>query len=208
MNIDQSNLVDLLASIAARRPTPGGGAVAAITAALAAALGEMVVRYRLGKDPEHEAIHAGAADALARLRAAELQLADADVAAFERLSAVWKLPAGDPQRQAELADAVDGAIDPPRRVLSTGLDILAELDRVRETIGTGLRSDMAIAALLAQSAVESAAWNVRVNLPQLNDPGRATELEAEADESVARARGLRDVIERTCRATGAPAKTD
>ncbi len=196
--------------IAARKPTPGGGAVAALAAALAAALGEMVVRYRIGKPAaaEHEATLAEVADALSRLRLAELQLADADVAAFERLSALWKLPPDERRRVAQWPDAVDGAIDPPRRVLSTSLEILGLLDRVRETVGTTLRSDLAISAMLALTAVEAAAWNVRINLPQLDDPGRAAELEAEAADGIDRARALRDLIERTSRAPGTTTKAE
>ena len=49
---------DLLNAIAARTPTPGGGAVAASTGALACAMGRMVVAYSANaKKPEaHRAL--------------------------------------------------------------------------------------------------------------------------------------------------------
>src|ERR1700679_1614884 len=40
---------DFLTAAAAKQPTPGGGAVAALAGALAAAMGEMVLNYSVGK---------------------------------------------------------------------------------------------------------------------------------------------------------------
>ena len=192
---------ELLDAVAARQPTPGGGAIAALTVAMAASLGEMVLRYRFGRPDSaaHDALHGEVLESLGGLRSRALALADTDAAAFEHLSALWKLPADDQRRQAEWADAVAGAIDAPQRVMAAGLSVLELLDRVSPTVGTSLRSDLAIAALLARSGVEAAAWNVRVNLPQLADDARAADIEREASRTNDRSHALRDAIERTCR---------
>lgn len=192
---------DLLDAVAARRPTPGGGAIAAVTVAMAASLGEMVLRYRIGRPDSaaHDALHREVLESLGGLRSRALALADTDATAFEHLSALWKLPADDQRRQAEWADAVAGAIDAPQRVMAAGLTVLELLDRVSPTVGTGLRSDLAIAALLARSGAEAAAWNVRVNLPQLGNDARACVLQQDTARTMARAQALRDAIERTCR---------
>ena len=52
-------LGDFLAATASKAPTPGGGAVAGVTVALGAALGQMVIEYTLGKKrfAEHAALH-------------------------------------------------------------------------------------------------------------------------------------------------------
>ena len=192
---------ELLDAVASRQPAPGGGAIAALTVAMAASLGEMVLRYRIGRTDAsaHDSLHGEALESLGGLRSRALALADTDARAFERLSALWKLATDDQRRQAEWADAVAGAIDAPQRVMAAGIAVLELLDRVSSTVGTGLRSDLAIAALLARSGVEAAAWNVRVNLPQLGDDARVTGLEQETSRTVARAQSLRDAIERTCR---------
>jgi len=192
---------DLLDAVAARQPTPGGGAIAAVTVAMAASLGEMVLRYRIGRPDSaaHDDLHGEVLESLGGLRSRALALADTDATAFEHLSALWKLPADDQRRQAEWADAVAGAIDAPQRVMAAGLTVLELLDRVSPTVGTNLGSDLAIAALLARSGVEAAAWNVRVNLPQLADEARAADIEQERSRMVDRAEELRDAIERTCR---------
>jgi len=191
----------LLDAVAAKQPTPGGGAVAAVTVATAAALGEMVVRYRIGKKAAagHKALHTDVADVLSGLRTKALSLAETDAAAFRRLSALWKLDPDDPRRQAEWVDAVTTAIDAPLQVMTAGLTVLDALDRVRGTVGTLLRSDLAIAALLAQSGSEAAAWNVRINLPLLGEGAQAADLQQQTARAVARARSLREQVERSCR---------
>ena len=69
MTLDRLSVDELLAEIGAKSPTPGGGAVACVTAALAAALGRMVVNYSVGKPSlaEHDALHQAALEALADL---------------------------------------------------------------------------------------------------------------------------------------------
>ena len=200
-SIGARTVSELLDAVAARQPTPGGGAIAALTVAMSASLGEMVLRYRIGKahGATHDALHGEALESLGGLRSTALALADTDARAFERLSALWKLPADDARRRAGWADAVAGAIDAPQQTMATGLAVLELLDRVSPTVGTNLRSDLAIAALLARSGVEAAAWNVRVNLPQLADEAQATDIEQETSRTVVAAEALRDVIERTCR---------
>jgi formiminotetrahydrofolate cyclodeaminase len=197
--IGERTVTMLLEQVAARQPTPGGGAVAAVTVSLASALGEMVLRYRLGDTGADGSLHGEALETMGRLGSTALALADADARAFEKLSALWKLSKDDPQRRAEWPDAVAGAIDAPQRILATGLEVLTVLDRVRESVGSNLRSDLAIAALLARSGAEAAAWNVRVNLPQVGDEDRATGLEQDTARSLERAAALCDAIEQTCR---------
>ena len=194
---------EMLDAVAARQPTPGGGAIAALAVAMAASLGEMVLRYRIGKTDvaAHDALHRETLESLGGLRSIAVATADTDARAFERLSALWKLPADDQRRQAEWADAVAGAIDAPQQAMATGLAVLELLDRVSPTVGANLGSDLAIAALLARSGVEAAAWNVRVNLPQLADDAHATDLEQETSRTVSRAGELRDAIERSCRSS-------
>jgi len=199
--ICELTVTQLLDAVAAKQPTPGGGAVAAVTVATAAALGEMVVRYRIGKKAAeaHKALHEDVVEVLGGLRSASLSLAETDAAAFGRLSELWKLDPDDPRRQAEWIDAVDGAIDAPLQVMTSGLTVLDALDRVRGTVGTRLRSDLAIAALLAQAGSEAAAWNVRINLPLLGEGAEAADLEQQTARAVARARSLREQVEQSCR---------
>ncbi len=159
----------LLEQVAARTPTPGGGAVAAITAALAAALGEMVVNHSQGD------LASGAAE-LASLRSRALDLADADAEAFGALSALWKLPRDDERRRAGWTAAVEAAIEAPSRVMEVAAGVLGVLHA--PGLNPNLASDLLISARLAEAAAHAAAANVRINLPLLGDPARAADLEA------------------------------
>src|SRR3954468_17059155 len=74
-----------LDEIAAGTPAPGGGSVAAVTGALAAALGEMVANLTLGRakyaatEPSLRSMR----DRLTAMRAALLESAAADEAAYQ-----------------------------------------------------------------------------------------------------------------------------
>ncbi len=175
--IDQRTLGEILAAIAARTPAPGGGAAAALTAAMSAALVQMVVRYSAGQPDEDLA-------SLERLGSDALRLADADARAFATLSRLWKLPRDDARRRAGWAGAVAAAIAAPRGVMQTALDTLKLLDRLSAIANANLRSDVAIAALLAVTSARSAAWNVRVNLPLVDDPEEAARIGAEVERTL------------------------
>ena len=96
--IESLNVGELIRSIGEKTPTPGGGAVAAMTAALAAALARMVVNFSVGKKSlaQHAAQHETALRELEHHAAAALALADADARAYSNLNALWKLDKNDP----------------------------------------------------------------------------------------------------------------
>ena len=144
---------ELLRSVAAKTPAPGGGAVAAVTAALATALGQMVVHYAAGKLPAgaetrfDEALHG-----LGRLQSVALDLADADAAAFTKLSELWKLSPDHERRRREWTDAVEAAIEVPKRVMETALQTLVFLQSLDGSTSRHMAGDLAISALLAEAA--------------------------------------------------------
>ena len=103
-----TTLADFAARLADKVPSPGGGAVAAVTLAHGAALGAMVLRYTVGRAnfAAHEAQNTAALAELDAMRAEALRLADRDAAAYARLAALWKLPEGDATRARDFQPAV------------------------------------------------------------------------------------------------------
>ena len=192
----------LLDSVSAKTPAPGGGAVAAMTAATSAALAQMVLNYSLGKKSlaDHQSANAAALERLASVRSRSLQLAEADAAAYARLNELWKLDRNDPRRLAEFPAAVDAAIGAPQAMLELSLELLRLFQHLVEGRKTNamLKSDLAIAAVLAEAAARCAAWNVRINLPQLEDSARRAFLEAQLARELQIALSLRDAIELAC----------
>lgn len=192
---------DFLDQLAAKSPTPGGGAVASATGALAAALGSMVLAYSVGKKSlaEQEPALREAAAKLARARLVLLELATEDEAAFALVSELSRLPEGDPGREG-LPDAVLAAARAPLACVAACVGVLHVLDPLPQITNPHLRSDLAIAAILAEAAARAGAWNVRVNLPGIADEGVRAELGREAEDLLAKARRAASEIELACRA--------
>lgn len=203
LNLESGAFGAFLAALAAKRSTPGGGAVAGAIAALAAALGEMVVNFSAGKKSlaAHAGLHESATTRLRAMRSQALALAEEDAAAYGRLSALMQLPAEDERRGRGWGDAVRASIDAPRRMALLGLDALRLCEELTGATSRYLRSDLAIAAIAAEAAVASALWNVRINAPLLGDEARRIELEGEADDLAKEASRLREEVEEACRAT-------
>jgi len=172
-----------LDALASRSPTPGGGAVAGATAGTAAALGRMVLAYSIDKASlaSHRARNLRSEATLADLQAMALQRADDDAAAYAELNALWRLDRDDPARRARWMPAVRTAIAVPESLLTCCETMMTEFVDMIDRTNRMLASDLAIAAILADSAGRSAAWNVRVNAPQLDDPADAAALTTDID---------------------------
>lgn len=197
MGLAEITLAELLDGLGARTPAPGGGAVAGITASLAAALGQMVVRYsqRRGVTEEDAALFERALRALTDLASAGLAQADADARAYAHLSDVSKRRTEEAPHREEYAEAVRGAIAAPQAVLTGCMTLLRVLEDLCGRTNPALDSDVAIAAHLAETAASAAAWNLRVNLTLLEDGQERQRLEAETatslDTAGSIARGIR-----------------
>ncbi|HEV8604889.1 MAG TPA: cyclodeaminase/cyclohydrolase family protein [Tepidisphaeraceae bacterium] len=168
----KTSLADFLAATAARQPAPGGGSVTALVGGLAAALGEMVVNYSVGRKglEAHQAELKTALGELTRARKMLLDLMVEDQAAYEMLSAVRKLPADSPERVGKMPAALLACIRIPEAVAATGVAILQRCDSLVEQVNPHLLSDLAVCADLAMAAIRCAIYNVRVNIAALDDP--------------------------------------
>jgi methenyltetrahydrofolate cyclohydrolase len=193
---------DLLTAIAAKTPTPGGGAVSAMTGALAAAVAGMVVAYSAGRRSlaAHEPVLREAGATLATSRATFLRLADEDAVAYAPLNDLLRMPADDARRVRDLPAAVQAALLPPRCMLAAALHLLGLCERLAPITNRHLRSDLAVAAVLAEGAARSAAWNVEVNIPLLDDESARGRLADECRREVAGAREACARVEAACAA--------
>ena len=199
-DLSSSEFGTLLQSVAAKSPAPGGGAVASAAAALAAALGSMVVAYSIGKKSlaAHAEMLASAASELVDARAELLRLADEDAAAYTALNVVWKLDKADPTRDKQIADAAALAIVPPMAVISTCTNLLRVIESLCDKSNRNLRSDLAIAAVLAEAAGRASRWNVLVNMPMLASDEVRSIIQGELDRTLADAATCAAAIERAC----------
>ncbi len=164
-----------LDATAAGTATPGGGAVAALAGALAAALTTMVARLTIGKKKYAE-VEAEMKDVVVRAEALRAQLTaaiDADSTAFDAVMAAMKMPKDTEQQKAARAEAIQAAtqraIDVPLAVVRACVDLLELTREVAAHGNANALSDAASAAHLARAAIEAAAMNVRINAAGLDD---------------------------------------
>ena len=128
-----------------------------------------------------------------------VRLADADAAAYGLVNELSRLPESDERRQREWAGAAKAGVDVPLAVMNVCVTMLGRLEMLCGASNPHLRSDLAIAAVLAEAGARSAAWNVVVNAPNLPEGARG-EVLARSQELQGRARQAAERIERRCAA--------
>ncbi len=175
-----------LEQLALQAPTPGGGSAAALTGALAAGLGRMVVAFTSGKAKfaQFEDRLRTLADRLARAQALFEKLVDEDAIAYGVLSDAFMLDKSDPGRKARIAAAAQVAASVPLETATTAHAVLLDVRKLREVGNPLLGADIEAAEAMAQAAIRAAAANVQANLPLM-----------EAEDADVFARQLSGVVE-------------
>lgn len=198
--MERMPLAALLDAVADRTPTPGGGAVASVVGALAAALAQMVVAFSIGRKglEAHEADLRDAKQRLERARAILLRLAVEDAEAFTRLSGLWKLARDDPQRREQMPMMARLAIQVPLAAMATASDLGQLFVELAPRTNPQLRSDLGIAAVLSAALARASMWNVRINLPLLPSEEERLGVLEEAERLLARAVEQAEAAERAC----------
>jgi glutamate formiminotransferase/formiminotetrahydrofolate cyclodeaminase len=176
-----------LDEVAAGTPTPGGGSVVAVVGALAAALGEMVVNLTLGREKfaDTETTLRPARDRLTALRTALLEGAAADAASYQTYRDAASLPRTSEGERTARTDAMQRALiaatDVPLGVARSAREVAMILQSVAREGNPHVRSDAALGALLAETALRGALLNVRGNAVMLTDRELALTYLTEAD---------------------------
>ncbi len=160
-----------LTAAASKEPVPGGGGIAAMTAASAAALVEMVANLTIGKkgyadvEPSMVSIQKQAHE----LRSRYLDGIAEDAQAFAEVIRAVRLPKDTPDRQDIVQNAFKHAAWIP---FALGNDIFVLLQLAEQTVRYGnawVITDGAIAAMNARAAMRSAFYSVRINLKSITD---------------------------------------
>jgi glutamate formiminotransferase / formiminotetrahydrofolate cyclodeaminase len=166
---------NFLDALAAATPTPGGGSAAAYAAAMGAALVTMVARLTIGKK-KYAGVEAQMNEILnqaERLRRELTEAVEADSAAFKEVLAAFKLPQVSSEQQERRAEAIQqaslNAAQVPLEVAHKAVTVMALAERCITLGNLNAISDAASAAALARAALNSAGYNVRININGLND---------------------------------------
>ncbi len=202
MSISSDSVGVFLDSLAAKTATPGGGAAACLAGATAASLAHMVIAFSIGRKSlaEHQPALDEASAGLLTMQREFLRLADEDALAYGALNAALKLSPDDPSKPATLAASARAATDVPQRALARSLELLKLCATLRSMTNPHLRSDLAIAAVLADAAARASRWNIAINAPTLDDaaPGEGSAALQVADRACADAAALLEAVEAQC----------
>jgi methenyltetrahydrofolate cyclohydrolase len=186
----------VLGELASSSPAPGGGSAAALAGAMAAGLCAMAARLTLGREvlrerwPEMERIRDEADGLAARLQ----DLAEEDAAAFDAVMQARRLPRGTPPEQEARAAAVQAAVlrcaEVPLQTLRAVLGTAELAAAAVKGANPACLTDAGTAAALARAGAAAAAYNVRINLRGITDPGRRAALAGETAAALARVEEL------------------
>jgi glutamate formiminotransferase/formiminotetrahydrofolate cyclodeaminase len=178
------SFIDLLSSDA---PSPGGGSASALFGAVGSALVSMVAALTHGKKgyetvfPEMEA----AGTQSQQLKDAFLNDALCDAEAFNRVLEAVRLPKKTDKEKGERHVALEQA---RKEATLVPLDVMRRakwaMELVRAVAEKGNRnsiSDAGVAALALQAAAHGAYFNVRINLPAIEDATFKKSVSAESE---------------------------
>lgn len=170
---------DFITELASNSPAPGGGSVAALAASLASALGCMVFNLTVGKkvyneydDDKKKSI----TDSLEIVNCSKeefLNFMEKDMEEFLKLMEAFKLPKNSEeeklQRQLMIIEGYKRALGVPLEVARKAYKIYDYINIACTYGNKNAVSDAGVAALLIQTAIESAVLNVKINLSGIDD---------------------------------------
>jgi len=175
-------LNEFLEKTASKDPVPGGGCVAAMSAATAAALTGMVANITIGKKKyvEVEEEMKAIAEKAATLREKLLNDINRDADSFNEVMAAFKLPKETDEEKAVRTNAVQEATKKAAQVpLEVAKEAYGMMEIIEAVVVKGSANavtDGAVAAMMARTAVLSALYNVKINLSSIKDEAFVADL--------------------------------
>jgi formiminotetrahydrofolate cyclodeaminase len=175
-------ITEFLKQTASKEPLPGGGCTAALNAALAASLTEMVTNLTIGRK-EFQAVEDDMkeiAQAAADLRRKLQDDIENDAQAYREVLSAFKLPKNTEDEKKQRSGAIQQAFKTAATVpLGVARDALKIMDLASRAITAGnpnAVTDGAVAVLAARTSALAAAYNVKINLSAIKDTAFVAEL--------------------------------
>lgn len=186
--LGDKTLKAFLEETASKAPVPGGGSIAAMSAATAAALTEMVANLTIGKkgydDVQEEMTEL--ASTLVSVREEFIKDIDRDADAFNKVMDAFKLPKDTEEeksaRRNAIQDGMKTAANVPLEVAKNAFEIMEFASKVVDKGNKNAVTDGAVAAMMARTAVLSALFNVKINLGSIKDEEFVKRVSAEVAE--------------------------
>ncbi len=170
------SIIEFLEKTASDSPVPGGGSVAALAAAVAASLAEMVANLTIGKkgfedvDREMKAI----AKESRNYRDKLAKDIDKDADSYKAVMAAYKMAKETDEeklkRKTAIQEALKQAALVPLKVAVDAAELLELAGKVVKRGNKNAITDAAVGIMMARTAVLAALYNVKINLNSIKDP--------------------------------------
>lgn len=188
MEMKDMTLEVFCATTASNEPAPGGGSVAALAAALAASLTEMVAQLTIGKkgyDEVADEMKAIVPEAAA-LRAELLDEITRDSTSFNAYMEAMTLPKDtDEQKEVRrnaMQEALKKAAEVPLHVAITAAKIMPMAATMVKKGNSNAVTDGLVAAMMTRTAVLGALLNVKINLGSIKDEAYVAQMNTKIHE--------------------------
>lgn len=199
------NLREFANKLSLDSPTPGGGSAAALCGALSAALSSMVANLTVGKK-SYESVDQEMKKSAVKAQILKDELlgaVDEDTRAFNKVMDASRLPKATEEQAKEKEAAVEKASKEatlvPLSVLEKSISLL-ELAKIVALKGNrNSLSDAGVAGLIAEAAAQGAYYNVKINLPGIQDDAFKEEISKKADSLEEKASELGEELRRLIR---------
>jgi len=173
--LNELSVKDFVLQTASDAPVPGGGSISALCGTLSSALAKMVAGLTVGKK-NYEAVSdrmQQVVDEMPRYIEVLSDLIEKDSESFDFVMKAFRLPKDTDEAKAIRRKAIDDATvyaaQIPLKTAQTVAELFPTLEFVAEFGNKNAMSDIAVATMLARTAIFGALYNVRINLGSLPD---------------------------------------
>lgn len=167
----EKELGKLLKDISSVDPVPGGGAVSAMAASMAGALGVMVASLTIEKDGKVEL--KPLMEKCNKLSQECLKLSDDDSKAYTKVMTAYQMPKNTAEEIKKRTEAIQEALQiatiVPLRTAECALQIVEAALELMEKGRKSAYSDAVVSAVIARAAFEGAFANVDINIAHIKD---------------------------------------
>lgn len=181
-------LEPFLDQLASSEPVPGGGSVAALSSALASALGAMVANLTVGKKNYEEVSDKMQliAEKMNTQKTHFVNMIDKDANSFDSVMKAFKLPKETDDEKAARAQAIQEgmkyAATVPYEVAEVTHLLFEDLKELVVYGNKNAQTDALVATMMARTAILSALYNVKINLESIKDETFVSEMQLKVSQ--------------------------
>ena len=194
--------------LASEEPAPGGGSAAALIGAVGAALTHMAGALTAGRPAyaEYSEFNDTLLERTRLMREEFLVLLDEDAAAFNAMSAAYKMPKNDAVEKAARSGAIQSALaacaETPLKIMELCANALEITSQAVGKTNLNVVSDLGVAAVCLKAAAQGAWLNVLINLGGFKDAVLASRTRGRGEAlfgvTAAAADGIYEAVVKAC----------